>query len=192
MRKFLIVLSLIMFSIFGVKTFAQENLSELAVAYYSDNNIDSSLECLLQINDKDKTESDYLLIGNIYEEKKDTAKAIENWKKALIVNPKYYKGYYNLGHIYTEQKDYIKAIYYYNNALKYEKENPYINYNLGYVYLKSGEIKKAHSEFMNAVKKQDNVPEFLYNLAYTYKKLGKKKQSELCIANYNKLMENKF
>ena len=192
MKKFLIVLSLIMFSIFGVKTFAQENLSELAVAYYSDNNIDNSLECLLKINDKDKKALDYLLIGNIYEEKKDVAKAIENWKKALIVNPKYYKAYYNLGHIYTEQKDYIKAFYYYNNALKYERENPYINYNLGFVYLKLGEIKKAHSEFINAVKKQDSVPEFLYNLAYTYKKLGNKKQAELCITNYNKLMENKF
>lgn len=191
MRNFFIILSLIIF-FSCARTFAQENLSELAIAYYSDNNIDSALECLLQINDGDKKEIDYLLIGNIYEEKKDSAKAIENWKKALVVNPKYYKAYYNLGHIYTEQKDYIKAIYYYNNALKHEKNNPYINYNLGVVYIKSGKIKQAHSEFMKAIKKQDNIPEFFYNLAYTYKKLGKKNQAELCITNYNKLTENQF
>ena len=168
-----------------------EEASELAVAFYSDNDIDSALECLNSISDDTKSARDYLLLGNIYDEKGDKENALNFYKKAVNKNNKSYKLYYNIANLYADKKDYHAAIYYYKLALKYNNKNAYINYNLGCGYLKIGDLKSANSEFLKALKIQDDIPEVYYNLAYTYKRLGKKKQAIDNLNIYNKMMELK-
>ena len=49
-----------------------------------------------EISSSDKKDEEvYVIIANIYQDRKDVDKAVENLNKALILNPEYYKAYYN-------------------------------------------------------------------------------------------------
>ena len=167
--------------------FASDELSKQAVAFYSDNNFDKTLDMLLQIEEKDRTAQDWLLLGNLYDEKGQKENAIFMYQKAIFVDKKYYKPYYNLANIFLADEKYTIAIEHYKDALKYNKTNPYIFYNLGCAYLKQGNIKKARSAFQEAVTLKSDVPEFHYNLAYVYRDLNKPDLAKTYLENYNKL-----
>ena len=189
MKRFILVLSLLL-GINFVNAVTPEDLSKQATAFYSDNNFQKTMDLLLQINEKDRSAQDWLLLGNLFEEKGEKENAIFMYQKALFANEKYSKAYYNLANLYLKEEQYTFAIENYKNAIKYNKNNPFMYYNLGCAYLKTGEIKKAKTTFINAVTLNYNIPEFHYNLAYVYKSLNKPKIAQTYLDNYNKLVNN--
>ena len=167
--------------------FASEELSKQATAFYSDNNFQKTLELLLQINENERTAQDWLLLGNLLDEKGEKENAIFMYQKAIFADEKYYKSYYNLANHYLADEKYAFAVENYKLALKYKKDSPYIHYNLACAYIKMVELKKAKSELIKAVTLNNNIPEIHYNLAYVYKNLGKEKVAQEYLNNYNKL-----
>lgn len=169
--------------------FANEELSKQATAFYSDNNRHKTMDLLLQIDENERTPQDWLLLGNLLDEKGEKDNAIFMYQKAISTDKKYYKAYYNLANFYLADERYNMAVDNYKKAISLNKENPYVFYNLGCAYLKLGEVKKARSAFQQAVTLKNDVAEFHYNLAYTYKSLGKTKMAQIYLDNYNKLNE---
>ena len=140
MKRFLISL----FILLGINcSYASNELSKQATAFYSDNNFQKTLELLLQINENERTAQDWLLLGNLMDEKGEKQNAIFMYQKALFADKTYYKAYYNLANNYLAEEKYAAAIENYKLALKYNKSNPYIHYNLACAYIKTAEIKKA-------------------------------------------------
>lgn len=185
MRKILVSLFLIL----GMSAcFGANDLSKQAVAFYSDNNYNKTMDLILQIDENERTAQDWLILGNLLDEKGEKDNAIFMYQKAINTDKKYYKAYYNLANIYLADERYNMAIDNYKKALLYNRENPYICYNLGCAYLKQGNIKKAKTNFIKAVTLKNDVPEFHYNLAYVYKNLNKTKLANTYLDNYNKLM----
>ena len=190
MRRFLIIA--LLFCVSGANIFALDNeLSKQATAFYSDNNYNKALDLILQINEKERTAQDWLLLGNVLEDKGETENATFMYQKALVANPKYYKAYYNLANNYFKNGQYNLALQYYKKASSLSKENPYIFYNIACTYIQLGEIKKAKTNLNKAIMFNANIPEFHYNLAYVYKNLDKEKLAQTYLDNYNKLMETK-
>ena len=187
MKRFLLSLCLLFFAL---QAFASEELSKQATAFYSDNNFQKTMEMLLQIPEKDRSAQDWLLLGNLHDEKGEKDNAIFMYQKALFADKTYYKAYYNLGNIYLADERYNNAIENYKLALKYNKENPYLHYNLACTYIKIADLKKAKSELIKAVTLNKNIAEVHYNLAYVYKNLGKEKIAQSYMDNYNKLVNN--
>ena len=187
MKRFLLSLCLL---ILLSPVFASEELSKQATAFYSDNNFQKTMEMLLQIPEKDRSAQDWLLLGNLFDEKGEKDNAIFMYQKALFADKKYYKAYYNLGNIYLADERYSVAIENYQSALKYNKDNPYIHYNLACAYIKIADLKKAKSELIKAVTLNNNIAEVHYNLAYVYSKLNKPKLAQTYMDNYNKLTDN--
>lgn len=184
MKRFLISL----FILLGINSsYASNDLSKQATAFYSDNNFQKTLELLLQINENERTAQDWLLLGNLLDEKGEKENAIFMYQKAIFADEKYYKSYYNLANHYLADEKYGAAIENYKLALKYNKNNPYVHYNLACAYIKTAELKKAKSELIKAVTLNNNIPEIHYNLAYVYKSLGKDKIAQDYLNNYNKL-----
>jgi tetratricopeptide (TPR) repeat protein len=178
------------------KEIAKEQASEdeltpsaQAAIYYNDNNEKTALDTLLTIKEADRTAQDWLLLGNILQDQGKPSDAIFMYQRAILLNPKYYKPYYNLGNIYLEEEKPMMAIENYRKANKANNEFSYGYYNLGCAYLKIGDLKKAKIAFLKAVELKNTVPEFHYNLAYTYKKLNNPKLSKQYLDFYNKLME---
>lgn len=169
-------------------SYASNELSQQATAFYSDNNFQKTMELILQIDEKERSAQDWLLLGNLLDEKGEKQNAIFMYQKAINTDEKYYKAYYNLANIYLADGKNNIAIENYKKALKYTKNNPYVHYNLACAYINMAEIKKAKSELIKAVTLNSNIPEVHYNLAYVYKCLNKPKLAQDYLNNYNKLV----
>ena len=172
--------------------FASDELSKQATAFYSDNNYNKTMDLLLQIDENERSAQDWLLLGNLMDEKGEKNNAIFMYQKAIETDHKYYKAYYNLANIYLEEERYNMAIENYKKASRYKKDNPYLFYNMGCAYLKQGKIKDAKNQFVKAVTIKNDIPELQYNLAYVYKSLNKPKIAQTYLDNYNKLTDKPY
>lgn len=186
MRRFFIVALLLILS---HSVFAADDLSKQATAFYSDNNYQKTMDLILQINENERTAQDWLILGNVLEDKGEKENAIFMYQKAISVNHKYYKAYYNLANHYAQNNQFNMAIDNYKKAASYSKENPFIFYNMACTYIKMGNLKKAKTNLNKAIMYKSDVPDFHYNLAYVYKQLNKPKLAQTYLDNYNKLME---
>ena len=186
MKRVLLISLLIVLS---NSCFASEELSKQATAFYSDNNFQKTMDLLLQIDEKERSAQDWLLLGNLLDEKGEKENAIFMYQKAINTDEKFYKAYYNLANIYLADEKYNMAIENYKKAVSLNKENPYAHYNLACAYIKNGEIKKAKNSLIKAVTLKNDVAEFHYNLAYVFNSLGKTKVAQTYLDNYNKLTE---
>jgi len=164
--------------------------SEQAILLYNENNTKGAFDTLLTIKDVNRSVQDWVLLGNLLQDQERTSDAIFMYQRAIMLDPKAYKAYYNLGNIYLEDEKPYLAIENYRKANKSNNEFPYAYYNLGCAYLKTGELKKAKIAFLKAIELKNTEPSFHYNLAYTYKMLNNEKLAKQYLGFYNKLMEN--
>lgn len=163
--------------------------SQQAILLYGENNSKSAFDTLLSIKESDRTAQDWVLLGNMLQDLGKTSDAAFMYQRAIMVDAKAYKAYYNLGNIYLAEEKPFLAIDNYRKANKANSEFPYAYYNLGCAYLKTGNLSKAKIAFLKAIEIKNTEPDFHYNLAYTYKMLKKPKQAKQYLGFYNKLME---
>ena len=163
--------------------------SEQATLLYNENNTKGAFDTLLTIKDANRSTQDWILLGNLLCDQERTSDGIFMYQRAIMLDPKCYKAYYNLGNIYLEDEKPYLAIENYRKANKSNNEFPYAYYNLGCAYLKTGELKKAKIAFLKAIELKNTEPSFHYNLAYTYKMLNNEKLAKQYLGFYNKLME---
>lgn len=165
----------------------EEELSKQATAFYSDNNYQKTMDLILQIDEYKRSAQDWLLLGNVLDDKGERDNAIFMYQKAIVVDSKCYKAYYNLGNCYADNGQYNMAMKNYKKASSINKENPYIFYNMACTYIKLGDFGKAKTNLNKAIALKNDVPEFHYNLAYIYKQLNKQKLAQTYLDNFNKL-----
>jgi tetratricopeptide (TPR) repeat protein len=182
MKKILLVLCLLC-----TCAHASEELRTQISALYAQNEINKALELLTAI--PDKTPQDYLLIGNILQDKGQNTEAVTMYKRAAIIDPEFYKAYYNTGVIYMLEDRPHLAVNEFRKVTEIAPDLAWAHYNLGCALFNIGETKKARSEFERAIALKNNVPDFHYNLAYTYKKLGNEKSAQKYLEFYNKLVD---
>lgn len=189
MKRFLFVLITLIIS---TSVYAEDYLeiSNQANILYAGNDIKNSLNLFLSIPEEERTAQNWLLIGNILQDKGELDKAVFMYNKAIQKDDKFYKAYYNLGNIYLQDSKPNMAVEQYKKAVKLKPEYAYAHYNLGCAYIKLGKYSKAKYELLTAIDLKNTVADFHYNLAYVYKKLNKEKDAKRYIEYYNKLMEN--
>lgn len=185
------VFGIILILLFCIKCYATEDISQLATAFYSDNNSEKSMEYIHKIPELERSAQNWLILGNIYEEKNDNEKACLMYQKAINKQSDYYKAYYNLANVKYKQKKYYEAINNYKKAIKYNKKNAYIYYNYGCACLKLKKMSQAKSMFEEAILLDNKVPDFHYNMAYVCKQMNKTQLAQNYLDNYNKLIGNK-
>ncbi len=207
MRKILLILCLLIFSTNSALSFdlikvnekplitqTQENqdLSYQASIVYAENNIEKAMEIFLNIPEDQRTPQDWLLMGNILQDKGKLDEAEFMYKKAINIDKKYFKAYYNLGNIYLQTGKPNMAIEQYKKVTDIKPDYPYAHYNLGCAYMSIGKYYKAKYELYTATDLKNTVPEFHYNLALVLKKLKKEKEAKKYLEYYNKLMEQNY
>ena len=100
----------------------------------------------LSCANKEKQAEKHFKQGFGYQDQGDLGKAIEEYKKAIELNPNHLKAYMNLGAVYMQQEKYDQAIEEFNTAVKLNYYYGKAHYNLGYIYLLKGEKEKAEEE----------------------------------------------
>lgn len=156
-----------------------------AYALYKTNNHREALLILENLPLVEKDAETFVVTANIYEDKKETDKAVENLNKALALNPEYFKAYYNLGCIFLNKGAYELAEKNLLLAIKYNKDFAYSYYNLGTLYIKTGNYNKAKKNLIQAIYLKNDEKDFYLNLAYAYKNLGKEKEAKRLLEIYN-------
>ncbi len=163
--------------------------SERAKALYAQNDIDEALKLLKSKGEDTRSAEDWLLIGNILQDKDKIDEATYMFKKSIEKDPTYYKAHYNLGYIYLIQDKPNMALSEFKLAVKYKDDFAYGYYNMGCAYLKLKEYRNARYNFFRAMDLKADEPAVYYNLAYCFKMLKKEKQAKQYLDIYNKLME---
>lgn len=156
-----------------------------AYALYNTRQPQKALEILNKIPRDYQDEETNLILANIYEDLGNNSKAIEYLNKAIRINPKFYKAYYNLGCIFAKKNEYDLAINNFKKSVNIQVNFADGYYNLASCYLKSGKYNEAKKYFIRTLAHDPKNQDALYNLAYTYKQLGQKEKAQKILANIN-------
>ncbi|MGC4115334.1 MAG: tetratricopeptide repeat protein [Myxococcales bacterium] len=112
-------------------------------------------------------------------------KAIEHYKKALVINPKFSEAMVNLGNVYLDQARYEEAIPLYEKALSdILYKTPYIaENNLGWCHFKMGNVQLAIDHIKSALVPNPKFCLGHRNLGtiYTETKQPEKAQQSFCL-----------
>lgn len=168
----------------------EDTVSQQAVVMYVQNDIDKAFEILNSKPEQDRSAQDWLMLGNIMQDKNKIDEAVFMYKQAINKDGKYYKAHYNLGYIYLIQEKPNLALEEFKLAVKYKPDFAYGYYNIGCAYLQLKKYPSAKYNFFKAMDLKANEPNVYYNLAFTFKKMGKEKQANTYLDIYNKMMED--
>lgn len=174
-------------------SFSQEsNLPSKAdiIALYNSNKLQDAYELISQIPEENRDAELWLLLANITQDYGKDIDSVFLLRKAISVDPGYYKAYYNLGNVYFKDGKTLKAIENYELTLKYNRNFHPAYYNLGCCYFNDKQYGKAKSNFLKAIKLKGTEPNYYYNLALTYKQMNNKKQAQKTLDIYDNLSKN--
>jgi tetratricopeptide (TPR) repeat protein len=118
--------------------------------------------------------------GVAYERMGQYDKAIEDYNRAITLNPNYVEAYCNRGGTYEKMDQYDKAIEDYNRAITLNPNYIETYYNRGVTYEKMDQYDKAIEDYNRAITLNPNYIEAYYNRGVAYEKMGQ----------YNKAIEN--
>ena len=103
-------------------------------------------------------------LGKIFFVYKFDQEAIDNFERAIQLNPKILKAYKLLALIYLKQKNYDRARELLEQAHTIEPDFPDIMNCLGVIYTHAGQYEKARNILQTALKIKEDFPEANFNL----------------------------
>lgn len=116
-------------------------LSNIAQDLQDEQNVEAYIQ--KSISKDPKYYKAYYNLGNIYFNKGNIEKALENYKLASRYNSKNSYVYTNIACCYLAQKNLVMARINFNKAVSLNPNNPNNYYNLAYIYKEKGNTKKA-------------------------------------------------
>ena len=108
--------------------------------------------------------------------------AIDLFTKAIQLNPRSFKAFFNRAFTYDKIGLYNEAICDYTSTIDIRPNHSFCFYNRGITYNKLGDYKKSIYDFSKAIELEPNKPEFYFNRACLYKNI---KNYQSAIEDYN-------
>ena len=93
-----------------------------------------------------------ILLGKMYRQLGDYAKAVEIWQQILRDNPGNYDVLSNLGMVALEMEEYEKAISYWRRALTINPKMPGLHQDIAFALLEAGRYREAIKELQEELK----------------------------------------
>lgn len=84
--------------------------------------------------------------------------AIEEYKKAVEIDPEFPEGYDALGILLYKRERYWDSIKIFERLIQIDDKYPFVHYNVGLCYLKQKKIEKAIDEFKKAISLDPDYP----------------------------------
>lgn len=91
-------------------------------------------------------------LGFAYYKKGELKKAVENYMKAVQLQPAFSRAFHNLGVTYEAMNEWDKAIKAYKESIRYAPEDPRSHFYLGKLYLKLKKPSLAIKKFKETIK----------------------------------------
>ncbi len=163
-----------------------EGLFYLGNAFYGRELFESGIKCYDESLELKADAGAYNNRGLAYSELKQYDRAIENYRKAIELNPKYAEAYSNRGLAYSELKQYDRAIEDYGKAIKLNPDLPEAYNNRGLAYYELKQYERAIENYGKALELNPDDAVAYNNRGLAYYEL---KQYERAIENYGKALE---
>ena len=123
------------------------------------------------------------MLGMLYQQRGDTAKARDVYTKALAINPRFAPAANNLAWIYAhEGGDKEKALQLAQTAKEAAPDDPHISDTLGWILYKRGVYQRALTLLEESAGKLPDDPTVQYHLGMTYAKVGNKDAARKALA----------
>ena len=162
----------------GIEAQHNDNLDD-AIEYYTE-------VILLEPADHVMFANAYNNRGIAYNDKGEVDYAIEDYDKALQLNPDNVKVYSNRGNAYADKGEYDRAIEDHNNAIEIMRNFAPYYVNRGNAYAGKGEYDRAIEDFNTALQYKPNLAAAYVNRGIAY---SDKKEYEKAVEDYNKAIE---
>ena len=124
--------------------------------------------------------------GVAYLRYKQNERAVENFNKAIELNPNHARSYNNRGIVNHNLKQYERAIEDYNKAIELDPEDAYFYSNRGVAYRRIGDFNRALEDYNKAIELNPKEASAYNNRGLCYRKL---KQYEKEQEDYEKALE---
>jgi tetratricopeptide (TPR) repeat protein len=128
----------------------------------------------------------YNNLGESHDKLGNYGKAVEEFKKALKINPNYFFGLNNIGNVYGKQKKFTEAIAYFKKALDQKPDYSPAHYNIARAYHLIGKKQEAADSYRKAIRFNPYFEQAFYNLAYLAMELS---SFDEAIENFNKFLK---
>jgi spermidine synthase len=145
---------------------------------------EKSLLDKIKINDKDVDA--HVKLGTVYQNQGMFDKAIEEFKKAIGLDPNSMLAHSNLAYIYEGQGMINEAIVEFKELLRIQPNLPQIHVGLGLLYDKQDMTDQAIEEMKKAIQQDPKAPIAMINLGILYRKKG---MFDEAVEQFNKLIE---
>lgn len=113
----------------------------------------------------DRQAKPYFIKGFVYQETKDTARAISSFQTVVELDPGYYDAYIQLGNIFSKRNNPLAAQYY-TNALRVRPSSTEALYNRGLFLQNVGKLDLAEKDYHAILTMNPNYPDASFNLGY--------------------------
>lgn len=117
-------------------------------------------------------------LGDVYGRHGDLNKAIEEFGRAIQINPRYAEAYHNIANIYYRKGDVNTAIENYNKALYFNPKLWQSYQTLGIVYFNIARFDLAESNMKKAIEFNPKSPEIHTQLGIIYLQTGQKEKAK--------------
>jgi tetratricopeptide (TPR) repeat protein len=113
----------------------------------------------------------YYTLGDAYQQKKQTQKAMESYGRAIQLDPTYFEAYNNLGNLYWKAGQYELAEKYLSQAIFINSSSDRIYDNRARLYFVLGQYGKATRDFTSALAINPNQAKYYKNRGRAYAQL---------------------
>ena len=104
---------------------------------------------------------------------REIGKAIENYERAIALDPEYVESYLGLGRIYlVETQEFDKSLEMYEAAREIAPDDPYTRTSLAYAHSVMGNYQESVNEYVAAVQLESDDADIFLNLGYAYEKMS--------------------
>ena len=104
---------------------------------------------------------------------REVGKAIENYERAITLDPELVEAYLGLGRIYlVETQEFDKTLEMYEAARDLAPDDPYTRTSLAYAHSVMGNYQESVNEYVAAVQMQSEDADIFLNLGYAYEKMS--------------------
>jgi spermidine synthase len=146
----------------------------------------SEQSLLERIKTNNKDVDAIIKLGTVYQNQGMLDKAIEEFKKAIELDPNSMLAHSNLAYIYEGKEMINEAIAEFKELLRIQPKMPQIHVGLGLLYDKQGLTDDAIAEMKNAIQQDPKATAAIINLGILYRKKG---MLDEAIEQFKKLIE---
>jgi regulator of sirC expression with transglutaminase-like and TPR domain len=125
----------------------------------------------------------YLNRGIAFEKTGQIDRAIEDYDRAIAIDPLYYEAYNNRGVLYGQEGKFDLAIEYFNKSIGINPDNEEAYVDRGIAYALSGRHDRALEDFNRAIQLNQNSAEAYYNRGSLHLRTGDK---DLALTDFQK------